>query len=129
MQTKTNTTTQTNETTNESTNESTSNNGTQLPDPSNETDGNQSNSGEMKTCEGCCGDGFEVAADEPCPVVDCAPCETEGTSDSESSAITMTRSLLIGVVIVAALVLAFSGKKGKGGADEFDEIDWSDQEN
>ena len=40
---------------------------------------NQSNSGEMKTCEGCCGDGFEVAADEPCPVVDCAPCETEGT--------------------------------------------------
>ena len=83
----------------------------------------------MRTCEGCCGDVFEVAADEPCPVVDCAPCETEGTSDSESSAITMTRSLLVGVVVVAALVLAFSGKKGKGKADEFDEIDWSDYEN
>ena len=83
----------------------------------------------MKTCEGCCGDGFEVAADEPCPVVDCAPCETEGTSDSESSAITMTRSLLIGVVVVAALVLAFSGKKGKGKGNEFDEIGWGDQEN
>ena len=39
----------------------------------------------------------------------------------------MTRSLLIGVVVVAALVLAFSGKKGKG--NEFDEIDWGDQEN
>lgn len=83
----------------------------------------------MKTCEGCCGDGFEVAADEPCPVVDCAPCETEGTSDSGLSVITTTRSLLIGVVIVAALVLAFSGKKGKGKADEFDEIDWGVQEN
>ena len=41
----------------------------------------------------------------------------------------MTRSLLIGVVVVAALVLAFSGKKGKGNGNEFDEIDWGDQEN
>ena len=40
----------------------------------------------------------------------------------------MTRSLLIGVVVVAALVLAFSGKKVKKG-NEFDEIDWGDQEN
>ena len=121
----TNTTTQTNETTNEST----LNNETQSPNPDNEIDGSQSTPGEMKTCEGCCGDGFEVAAEEPCPVVDCAPCETEGTSDSKSSAITMTRSLLIGVVVVAALVLAFSGKKGKGKANEFDDIDWSDQVN
>ena len=83
----------------------------------------------MKTCEGCCGDGFEVAVDEPCPVVDCAPCDTEGTSDSKASAITMTRSLLIGVVVVAALVLAFTGKKGKEEAYEFDEIGWDDQEN
>ena len=83
----------------------------------------------MKTCEGCCGDGFEVAGDEECPVVDCAPCETEGTSDSKSSAITMTRSLLIGVVVVAALALAFTGKKGKGEADEFDGIGWDHQEN
>jgi hypothetical protein len=36
---------------------------------------------------------------------------------------------LIGIVVIAALVLVFSGKKGKGKANEFDEIDWSDQVN
>ncbi|MGB2353014.1 MAG: hypothetical protein ACPH9J_04830, partial [Candidatus Poseidoniaceae archaeon] len=95
----------------------------------NETDGNQSVSEEMKTCEGCCGNGFEVAIDEPCPVVDCAPCETEGTSDSQSSALTMTRSLLIGAVIIAALFLGLTGRKKGLQVDESVEIDWDDQEN
>ncbi|MGB1488440.1 MAG: hypothetical protein ACPG83_07580, partial [Candidatus Poseidoniaceae archaeon] len=121
----TNTTNETNETTNETN----LNNETELIDPTNETDGNQSVSEEMKTCEGCCGNGFEVAIDEPCPVVDCAPCETEGTSDSQSSALTMTRSLLIGAVIVAALFLGLTGRKKGLQVDESVEIDWDDQEN
>ena len=83
----------------------------------------------MKTCEGCCGDTIDIAIDEPCPVVDCAPCETEGTSDSQSSALTMTRSLLIGAVIVAALFLGLTGRKKGLQVDESVEIDWDDQEN
>ena len=115
--------------TNETTNQTNSNNETQLPDVTNETDGNQSVSEEMKTCEGCCGDGFEVAIDEPCPVVDCAPCETEGTSDSQSSALTMSRSLLIGAVIVAALFLGLSGRKKGLQENESFEIELDDHEN
>ena len=115
--------------TNETTNQTNSNNETQLPDVTNETDGNQSVSEEMKTCEGCCGDTIDIAIDEPCPVVDCAPCETEGTSDSQSSALTMTRSLLIGAVIVAALFLGLSGRKKGLQENESFEIELDDYEN
>ena len=83
----------------------------------------------MKTCEGCCGDEFEVGIDEPCPVVACAPCETTETSDSKSSAITLTRTLLIGGIIVVALILGLSGRNKGLHEDESFEIDLDDQEN
>ena len=83
----------------------------------------------MKTCEGCCGNEFEIGIDEPCPVVDCAPCENTETSDSKSSAITLTRTLLIGGIIVAALFLGLSGRMKGMQEDESFEIDLDDQEN
>ena len=120
----TNTTTQTNETTNETS----SNNETQS-NQTNETTGNQSVTNEMKTCEGCCGDEFEVGIDEPCPVVDCAPCETTEASDSKSSAITLTRTLLIGGIIVVAHILCLSGRSKGCQEDELFENDLDYQEN
>ena len=120
----TNTTTQTNETTNETS----SNNQIQTNQTTNTTE-NQSVTDEMKTCEGCCGDEFEVGIDEPCPVVACAPCETTETSDSKSSAITLTRTLLIGAVIIAALILGLSGRNKGLHEEESFEINLNDQEN
>ena len=100
-----------------------------MPDSTNGTDENQSSPTEMRTCEGCCGATSQRPADQPCPVVDCAPCGITEPSNLKSTATTIARSLLIGVVIVAALVLVFSGKKSGAQEDKLDEIDWSDQEN
>ena len=117
----TNTTTETNETTNEtsSTNETQSN-------QTNGTDGNES---DMQTCDLCCGETYEHPADQPCPVAACAPCETTETSDSKSSAITLTRTLLVGGIIVVALILGLSGRNKRLQGDESFEIDLDDQEN
>ena len=93
---------------------------------SNETDGNAS---DMQTCDLCCGETYEHPADQPCPVAACLPCETTETSDSKSSAITLTRTLLIGGIIIAALVLGLSGRKKGWQEDESFEIDLNDQEN
>ena len=83
----------------------------------------------MQTCEGCCGATFEHPANQSCPVMDCAQCESTETSDSKSSAVTLTRTLLIGGIVVAALFLGFSGRsKGLQEDDSF-EIDLDDHEN
>ena len=85
------------------------------PTPNNLTASNQSNLEENKTCEGCCGDAFEVAAGEECPMFSCDPCEQNETSDSKSSVVTLARSLLFAAIGVAALVLIFSGRRGGEG--------------
>ena len=90
---------------------------------------NQSVTDDMQTCDLCCGETYEVGIDEPCPVAACAPCETTETSDSKSSAITLTRTLLIGAVIIAALILGLSGRNKGLQEDESFEIDLDDQEN
>ena len=100
-----------------------------MPDPTNETNGNQSVSEEMKTCEGCCGDTFEVSIDEPCPAPACSACDDSEGSESKSSTIELTQSLLIGGIIIAALVLGLSGRKKRWQEDELFEIDLEDQEN
>jgi hypothetical protein len=96
------------------TNQTSVNNETQLPNSTNETNENQSVSDGMKTCDGCCGDAFEVTLDEPCPVVDCDPCEKSEGSDSKSSTFMMARSVLIGAIVLVALVLILSGRRGGG---------------
>ena len=68
-------------------------------------------------------------SDQPCPVAACAPCETTETSDSKSSAITLTRTLLVGGIIVVALILGLSGRNKRLQEDESFEIDLDDQEN
>lgn len=85
---------------------STAGNNTSEP-TDNSTNENQTQQEEMRTCEGCCGDSFEVPISEPCPVVSCAPCdEVEDSGDSaESSSGSLVRNILLIVVLV--VVLAF----------------------
>jgi hypothetical protein len=96
------------------TNQTSVNNETQLPNSTNETNENQSVSDGMKTCDGCCGDAYEVTLDEPCPVADCDPCEESEGSDSKSSTVMLARSVLIGAIVLVALVLILSGRRGGG---------------
>jgi hypothetical protein len=111
------------------TNVTSSNNETQLPDSSNETNGNQSDSDEMKTCEGCCGDTFDVTLGEPCPTPVCSACEDTEGSESKSSTIELTQSLLIGAIILAAIVLVFTRKRSSFQDEDTFNFESRDQEN
>tara|TARA_B100001540_G_scaffold309070_1_gene324699 strand:- start:4053 stop:5249 length:1197 start_codon:yes stop_codon:yes gene_type:complete len=112
---------------NNTTNQTNTNNETQNPDPNNETDGNQSTSGEMKTCEGCCGDTFEVSIDEPCPAPTCSACDEAEGSDTKSSTVQLTQSLLIGGIVIVVLILIFS--RSKATDEEVFNPDLNDHEN
>ena len=95
----------------------------------NETNDNQSTQQEMKTCDLCCGDTYEVPADEVCPIAACEPCEQTEGADSKSSSITLARSALIGAIVIVALVLIFSGRKGgRIESGSFDD-EWNHNEN
>ena len=111
------------------TNQTSSNNETQLPDSTNETNGNQSVSDEMKTCEGCCGDTFEVTINELCPTPACLACEDSEGSESKSSTIELTQSLLIGGIILAAIVLVFTRKRSSFQDEDTFNFESNDQEN
>ena len=113
----------------DTTNQTSSDNETQLPDSTNETNGNQSVSDEMKTCQGCCGDTFEVTVDELCPTPVCSACEDSEGSESKSSTIELTQSLLIGGIILAAIVLLFTRKRSSIQDEEAFDFQSNDQEN
>ena len=98
-------------------------------DPTNETSDNQSTQQEMKTCDLCCGDTYEVPADEVCPIAACEPCEQTEGADSKSSSITLARSVLIGAIVIVALVLILSGRKGGGIEGDSIEDEWTPHEN
>lgn len=100
-----------------------------MPNSTNETNGNQSVSDEMKTCEGCCGDTFEVTIDEPCPTPACSTCEDSQGSESKSSTIVLTQSLLIGGIILAAIVLVFTRKRSSFQDEDTFNLESNDQEN
>ena len=69
----------------------------------------------MKTCDGCCGETFEVSLDEPCPMVSCAPCNEE-KSDDEAAGLTiasiMRNALLVVVLLVVIVFIQMSRKSG-----------------
>ena len=98
-------------------------------DSTNETNDNQSTQQEMKTCDLCCGDAYEVPADEVCPIAACEPCEQSEGADSKSSSISLARSVLIGAIVVVALVLILSGRKGGGIEGDSIEDEWTLHEN
>ena len=77
------------------------NNDTQVD---NSTTENQTQEVEMRTCNGCCGDTFEVPIDEPCPMVSCAPCNEDSNDTASSSVDSIIRNSLIAIVFVAVLV-------------------------
>ena len=81
----------------------------------------------MKTCEGCCGDTFEVSIDEPCPTPACSACDEAEGSDTKSSTVQLTQSLLIGGIVIVVLILIFS--RSKGTDEEVFNPDLNDHEN
>ena len=108
-------------------NQSTTNNETTNDDATNTTSGNQSGSEEMKKCDGCCGDTFEVSIDEPCPMPGCSACEESEGTDAKSSTVLLTQSVLIGSIVIAALFLLASRKKSTD--EDMFKQDWDDHEN
>ena len=70
----------------------------------------------MQTCEGCCGETFEVPADEVCPMVSCAECESTTSTFSLQS--TAVRAGLLMVVIALAASLLFTGKPPASGTEQ-----------
>ena len=68
------------------------------------------NKTETQTCDLCCGEASQHPADQPCPVMNCLPCEDEDTATTSSSAETI-RNGLIGVVVLLVLVLTFAGRR------------------
>ena len=81
----------------------------------NSTEENQSQPDLMKTCDGCCGETFEVSLDEPCPMVSCAPCNEE-KSDDEAAGLTiasiMRNALLVIVLLVVIVFIQMSRRSG-----------------
>ena len=81
----------------------------------NSTEENQSQQDQLKTCDGCCGETFEVSLDEPCPMVSCAPCNEE-KSDDEVAGLTiasiMRNALLVIVLMVVIVFIQMSRKSG-----------------
>ena len=81
----------------------------------NSTEENQTQQEEMQTCDGCCGETFEVPITEPCPMVSCAPCdEVEDSGDSaESSSGSLVRNILLVVVLVVVLAFIQMSRKNE----------------
>jgi len=69
----------------------------------------------MQTCDGCCGETFEVPADEVCPLVSCAECDSSTSTFSLQS--TAVRAGLLMVVIALAASLLFTGKPPSSGVE------------
>lgn len=82
----------------------------------NSTEENQSQPDLMKTCDGCCGETFEVSLDEPCPMVSCAPCNEE-KSDDEAAGLTIAsimRNALLVVVLLVVIVFIQMSRRSEG---------------
>ncbi len=65
---------------------------------------------EMKTCQGCCGETFEIAVSAgPCPEVDCEPCDQAKQEEGDSSASDELSIIAWSGIIIAILALLFIG--------------------
>ena len=70
---------------------------------------------ETKTCDGCCGDSFEVPLSEQCPIPTCEQCdELEDTDESASSSSTslVRNMLLVGVLIAVIAFIQMNRRSG-----------------
>lgn len=70
---------------------------------------------ETKTCDGCCGDSFEVPLSEQCPIPSCEQCdELEDTDESASSSSTslVRNMLLVGVLIAVIAFIQMNRRSG-----------------
>ena len=81
----------------------------------NNTSGENQTQEETKTCDGCCGDSFEVPLSEQCPIPTCEQCdELEDTDESASSSSTslVRNMLLVGVLIAVIAFIQMNRRSG-----------------
>ncbi len=71
---------------------------------------------EMQTCEGCCGNTYEIPITDECNIVDCEPCEQAGES-SASDGLSMIAWSAIIIGILAVLVLGVLFMRRSDGTD------------
>ena len=64
----------------------------------------------VQYCDLCCGEASQYPADQPCPMMNCLPCQDEDAATA-SSLVDTVRNGLIGVVVVLVLVLTFTGRR------------------
>ena len=76
----------------------------------NETGNETANETATQTCDLCCGEVSQQPANQPCPVMNCLPCEDEDAATTSLSA-DAVRNGLIGVVVLLVLVLIFTGRR------------------
>ena len=63
---------------------------------------------EMKTCQGCCGDTYEIPISEVCDVMECSPCGQSGDSaSSEGLSMVSWSVIIIGILTVLVLGVLF----------------------
>tara|TARA_B100000282_G_C31702127_1_gene476843 strand:- start:686 stop:1396 length:711 start_codon:yes stop_codon:yes gene_type:complete len=59
---------------------------------------------EMRVCDGCCGETFELPITEQCPIVSCEDCEElQADVESKSSSSEIVRNLLVIIVVISLL--------------------------
>ena len=121
--------TETNQSTNSSGSDNNGSNGTNTTgNTTGSTDTNETNGDvTMQTCEGCCGDTFEVPSDEVCPVIDCAACDETATTSSSSA--TVVRNVLVGLIVVVGLMLWVGARRPPAGVETLVEQDALHDEN
>ena len=84
-------------------NDSTDVNETGNAESNNTVDENQMEE-ELRVCDGCCGETFELPTTEQCPIVSCEECEElQADVESKSSSSEIVRNLLVIIVVISLL--------------------------
>ena len=84
-------------------NDSTDVNETGSVESNNTVDENQLEE-ELRVCDGCCGETFELPITEQCPIVSCEDCEElQADVESKSSSSEIVRNLLVIIVVISLL--------------------------
>ena len=78
---------------------------------------------DMQTCQGCCGETYQIPISETCDVVDCSPCGEEGTtSGSDAPSIVAWSTIVIGLITIILLSVLVIRRLGNKPSKEIDNV-------